>query len=153
MHGFVRLFDQYSGRCSRGIPNRNMGGCRLSRCEWLGGLFLSGKQEPSDSTDCVHSCSANLPHCDCRLALSRQPLFGSCCKCRHVCTGRFSRGNTAATTESRKIIQNGPLWLPLAFSVALLTLGLAQATGGRIAVFFHAARSAQDPQGAGNYSS
>jgi hypothetical protein len=25
------------------IPNCNMGGCGLSRCEWVGGLFLGGK--------------------------------------------------------------------------------------------------------------
>jgi len=30
-----------------------MDGCGLSRCGWLGGLFLGGKQGPSDRTDCV----------------------------------------------------------------------------------------------------
>src|SRR5271167_2687984 len=53
------------------IPSCNVGGRGLSRCEWVGGLFLSEKQGPSDRTDGVHSCSANLPHCDCRLTLSR----------------------------------------------------------------------------------
>ena len=53
------------------IPNRNMGGCGLSRCELVGGLFLICKQGPSDRTDCFHSYPLNLPRCDCRLALSR----------------------------------------------------------------------------------
>ena len=33
--------------------------------------FLVANKDLSNSTDGVHSCSANLSHCDCRLALSR----------------------------------------------------------------------------------
>src|ERR1700719_2707181 len=51
------------------IPNCNLGGCGVSRCERVGGLFLSGKQGPSDRTDRVHSYPVNLPGCDYRFAL------------------------------------------------------------------------------------
>jgi hypothetical protein len=43
------------------IRNCNMGGCGLSRREWVGGLSLSEKQGPSDRTDCLHSYSVTCP--------------------------------------------------------------------------------------------
>src|ERR1700733_1617771 len=53
------------------IPNCNLGGCGLSRCGWVGCLFLGGQQRPPDRADCVRSCAVNLPRFDCRFALSR----------------------------------------------------------------------------------
>src|SRR4249920_3301327 len=86
-----------------------MGGGWFSRCEWVGSLFLHVQQGPANCTSGVHSCSANLSHCDCRLALPREHLFGSCCKHRHVCTGRSSGGNPAATIKPLKLIQDSSL--------------------------------------------
>ena len=75
----------------------------FSRCECVGGLFLRGQQGPANSAARVHSCSANLSHCDCRLALPREHLCGSCCKHRHICTGRSSGGNPAAAIKPLKL--------------------------------------------------
>src|SRR5215469_847763 len=88
------------------IPNRDMGCCGLSCCEWLGGLFLSKRQGPSDRTVGVCSSSANLSHCDCRNALPREHLFVSCCKCCHVCSGRSTGGNRAAAIKPLKLIED-----------------------------------------------
>ena len=81
------------------IPNRNMGGCWLSRCEWLVGLFPHCKQGPSNITAGVHSCSANLSHRDCRLASPGEYLFGSRGKHRHIRPGGSTLGNPAAATN------------------------------------------------------
>jgi len=88
------------------IPNHDMGCCGLSCCEWLGGLFLSKRQGPSDRTVGVCSSSANLSHCNCRNALPREHLFVSCCKCCHVCSGRSTGGNRAAAIKPLKLIED-----------------------------------------------
>ena len=93
------------------IPNRDLGCCGLSCCEWLGGLFLSKRQGPSDRTVGVRSSSANLSHCDCRHALPSEHLFVSCCKCCHVCSGRSTGGNPAATIKPLEVIQRTSLSL------------------------------------------
>src|SRR6516162_11123436 len=86
-----------------------MGCCGLSCCEWLGGLFLSKRQGPSDRTVGVRSSSANLSHCDCWHALPREHLFVSCCKCCHLCNGRSTGGNPAVSIKPRKVIQDTSL--------------------------------------------
>ena len=78
-------------------------------CEWLGGLFLSKRQGPSNRTVGVRTSSANLSHCDCRLTLPREHLFVSCCKCRHVCSVRSTGGNPAASIKPLKVIQDTSL--------------------------------------------
>jgi hypothetical protein len=85
------------------------GGCGLRRCEWVGGLSLSEKQGPSDRSDCVQSYPVNVPHCDYRLASPRQPLFGSSCKYRHVCTGRSSGGGRTAAIKPLELIRDNSL--------------------------------------------
>src|SRR6267378_1576140 len=80
-----------------------MGDCGLSRCERLGDLFLRSKQGQSHKPDCIHSCPADLPRCDCRLALPRQPLFGTSCECRHVWTDRSGGRNSEETIEQTQI--------------------------------------------------
>src|ERR1700722_4625145 len=86
-----------------------MGYRGFSRWERMGDLFLSGKQGPADATDCVHSNPVNLPHCNCRLPLPRQPLFDSSCKRRHLCVDRFSGRNPAAAIQPLKLIQDRSL--------------------------------------------
>ena len=49
---------------------------------------------------------ANLPHCNCRLALPREHLFGPCRKHRHICTVRSSGGNLATAIKPLKLIQD-----------------------------------------------
>jgi hypothetical protein len=109
MRDFVRPFDERQRRVQHEIQNCAMGGCGLSRCEWVGGLFLGGSQGPSATTDYVPSCPLNLPRCDCRLTLPRQHLFGSCCKCRHVFPSRSSGGShSAAPIKPLRLIQSSP---------------------------------------------
>jgi hypothetical protein len=109
--GFVRLFD-YSTKAAGGAAwkiESRYGLLGLSSCEWLDGLFLSKRQGPSDRTVGVRSSSAYLSHCACRLTLSREHLFVSCCKCRHVCGGRSTGGSPAASIKPLKVIHDTSL--------------------------------------------
>ncbi len=103
--GFCDTMRQRQREVPHEIPNWSMGGRGLSRCERVGGLFLSEKQRPSDRAAGVHSYSANLPCCDCRLVLPRELLFGSHCKRSHICTGRPGGGSLAAAIEPLRLIQ------------------------------------------------
>jgi hypothetical protein len=125
MRDFVRPFDERQRRVQHEIHNCAMGGCGLSRCEWVGGLFLGGSQGPCATTDYFPSCPGNLPLCDCRPTLPRLPLCGSCCKCRHVFPGRSSGGNhSAEAIKPLRLVQSSPpralikrtpyMWVPTA---------------------------------------
>src|ERR1700682_4299926 len=95
----IRLKEQ---EVQHEIPHCCRGDCGIACCERLGSLFLCEKQRPSDRTDCVHSCAVDLSHCDCRLALPREPLFRSCCQCRPLRTVRSSHRHSAPTVKSLK---------------------------------------------------
>ena len=85
------------------IPNRDVGGCWLSRCERVGGSFLCEKQGPSHGTAGVHARSFHLPCCDNRHALPGQRLFGCSCERGQVSIGWPSSGNPAATSKAFRL--------------------------------------------------
>src|SRR5690348_13910069 len=84
--------------------NCDVGGCRLSGGEWVGGLFPGGQQRPSDRIDCVRTCPADLPYRDFRRAPDER-LPGYRGKCRHVRHGRRGSRSRAATAKTLKLIR------------------------------------------------